>query len=122
MRGGRGAIQANHFVIEIGDGDSGTARIFEVANVDAHSRASFAIGAVVRIFHAGQSQMHTVRGGSSYLSQSEFALTFGLGKSDRVDRITVQWPSGAAQEFKSISAGNAYELNESKGLIEFYKF
>ena len=81
-----------------------------------------AIGAVVRIFHAGQSQMHTVRGGSSYLSQSEFALTFGLGKSDRVDRITVQWPSGAAQEFKSISAGNAYELNESKGLIESYKF
>jgi hypothetical protein len=81
-----------------------------------------AIGTVVRIYHGGQSQMRTVHGGSSYLSQSELPLAFGVGKSDRIDRVTVEWPSGAAQEFRNVSVGKAYELNENKGLIETSKF
>jgi hypothetical protein len=66
--------------------------------------------------------MRTVRGGSSYLSQSELAATFGVGKADRIDRLIVEWPGGSTQEFKNISAGRAYEVNESKGLIEIAKF
>jgi hypothetical protein len=62
--------------------------------------------------------MRTVRGGSSYLSQSELPLTFGLAKSDRVDRLTVDWPSGTHQEFKNLQANKSYELNESKGLAQ----
>lgn len=81
-----------------------------------------AVGAVVRIYHGGQSQMRMVRGGSSYLSQSELPLTFGVGKADRIDRLTVEWPSGANQEFRNILAGNAYELSENKGLSEPSKF
>lgn len=77
-----------------------------------------AIGAVVRVSHAGQTQMRTVRAGSSYLSQSELALTFGVGKADRVDRVTVEWPSGESQEFKNILTGKAYEVNENKALSE----
>lgn len=77
-----------------------------------------AIGAVVRVSHAGQTQMRTVRAGSSYLSQSELALTFGVGKADRVDRVTVEWPSGESQEFKNVSTGKAYEVNENKALSE----
>jgi enediyne biosynthesis protein E4 len=76
-----------------------------------------AVGAVVRIYHGGENQMRTVRGGSSYLSQSELALTFGVGKTDRIDRMTVEWPSGAGQEFKNISTGRVLEINEDKGLI-----
>jgi len=81
-----------------------------------------AIGAVVRIYRGGESQMRTVRGGSSYLSQSELATTFGVGKADRIDRLTVEWPAGGTQEFKNISAGKAYEVTESAGLIEVSKF
>ena len=81
-----------------------------------------AIGAVVRIYYSGKSQMRTVRGGSSYLSQSELPLTFGVGKSASADRITVDWPSGASQEFKNISAGGAYEVTENKGITEISKF
>jgi hypothetical protein len=75
-----------------------------------------AIGAVVRIYHGGESQMRTVRGGSSYLSQSELPLTFGVGKSDRVDRLAVEWPSGATQEFKNVATAKAYELHENEAL------
>ena len=81
-----------------------------------------AIGAVVRIHVNGQVQMRTVRGGSSYLSQSELPLTFGVGKADRIDRITVEWSSGGTQELKNISSGKAYELTENKGLNETSKF
>jgi enediyne biosynthesis protein E4 len=81
-----------------------------------------AIGAVVRISHSGVEQMRTVRGGSSYLSQSELPLTFGIGKSDSIDRIAVVWPSGATQEFKNISSGRAYEVTENKGITEISRF
>jgi len=81
-----------------------------------------AIGAVVRIEHNGQTQMRTVHGGSSYLSQSELALTFGVGKSDHIDRLIVEWPSGASQEFKNIATGKAYQLIENKTLSEDLKF
>jgi hypothetical protein len=77
-----------------------------------------AIGAVVRIYHAGASQMRTVRSGSSYLSQSELPLTFGVGKADRIDRLTVEWPSGSNQEFKNVSTGRTLELHETNGLTE----
>jgi enediyne biosynthesis protein E4 len=77
-----------------------------------------AIGAAVRIYNAGEAQMRTVRCGSSYLSQSELPLTFGLGKADRIDRLTVEWPSGATQEFRNISTAKAYEVHEIKGLTQ----
>ena len=77
-----------------------------------------AIGAVVRIYHGGETQMRTVRGGSSYLSQSEWPLTFGVGKSDRVDRLAVEWPSGTTQEFKNVATAKAYELHENEALTD----
>jgi hypothetical protein len=77
-----------------------------------------AIGAVVRIYHGGETQMRTIRGGSSYLSQSELPLTVGVGKADRIDRLTVEWPSGATQEFKNISTAKAYELHENEALTD----
>jgi enediyne biosynthesis protein E4 len=57
-----------------------------------------------------------VRGGSSYLSQSELPVTFGLGKRDKIDRATVEWPSGRTEEFKNLEAGRTYEGIETKGI------
>jgi enediyne biosynthesis protein E4 len=81
-----------------------------------------AIGAVVRISHGGVSQMRVVRTGSSYLSQSERALTFGVGKADQVDRVTVEWPSGATQEFTKIPTKTSHQITENKGLSDIFGF
>jgi len=81
-----------------------------------------AIGAVVSIYHGGETQMRTVRAGSSYLSQSELPLTFGVGKSERIERLTVEWPSGTTQEFKNISTAKAYELHENQALTHAREF
>jgi hypothetical protein len=75
-----------------------------------------AIGASVRVFHDGSSQSRLVKSGSSYLSQSELAVTFGTGRRDRVDRVVVDWPSGRTEEFKSLVTGRGYDIVEGKGL------
>jgi len=75
-----------------------------------------AIGAAVRVFSGGQTQSQMVKGGSSYLSQSELPLTFGLGKRDRVERVQIDWPSGVKEEFKNLAAGRCYQVTEEKGL------
>ena len=79
-----------------------------------------AIGAVVKIFHDSSNraanQTRVVKGGSSYLSQSELPVTFGLGKRDKIDRVVIQWPSGRTEEYKNLSAGRTYECVEAKGI------
>ena len=81
-----------------------------------------AIGATVRIFNGSEMQTRVVRGGSSYLSQSELPVTFGAGPRDHIERVVVDWPSGATQEFKNLASGKAYQLNENKQLIEISGF
>jgi hypothetical protein len=74
------------------------------------------IGATIRIFSNGLNQVRMVKSGSSYLSQSELPVTFGLEKKDRVDRAVVTWPSGRTEEFTNLAAGRCYECTESKGI------
>jgi len=81
-----------------------------------------AIGAAVRIFYGGSTQSRLVKSGSSYLSQSELPVTFGLGKRDRVDRVVIQWPSGRTEEYKELAAGRAYECVEAKGITQLASF
>ncbi len=73
-----------------------------------------AIGASVRVSRNGIEQSQTVKTGSSYLSQSELPLTFGLGKNDLIDRVIIDWPSGRTEEFKNLRAGRAYQCTEGK--------
>ena len=71
-----------------------------------------AIGATVRIEAAGKTQTKPVLSQSSYLSQNDLRLHFGLGSATRVDRITVRWPSGMVQEFKDVPADGLVMLVE----------
>ncbi|PYV95569.1 MAG: CRTAC1 family protein [Acidobacteria bacterium] len=81
-----------------------------------------AIGAVVKIYYGGATQSRLVRGGSSYLSQSELPVTFGVGKRDKIDRLLVQWPSGRTEDFKDVASGHGYECVESKGITALSGF
>ena len=81
-----------------------------------------AIGATVRIYYDGSSQSRTVKSGSSYLSQSELPVTFGLGQRSLVDRVVIAWPSGGTEEFKNLAAGRSYECVEDKGITAATRF
>jgi hypothetical protein len=75
-----------------------------------------AIGAVVHVSAGGMTQSRMVKGGSSYLSQSELPVTFGLEKRDRVERAVIEWPSGRTEDYSNLAAGRSYECVEGKGI------
>jgi hypothetical protein len=75
-----------------------------------------AIGAIVRITAGDLRASRMVKTGSSYLSQSELPLSFGLGARRTIDRVVIEWPSGANEELTKIAAGNTYEIVEGKGI------
>jgi hypothetical protein len=60
-----------------------------------------------------------VKSGSSYLSQSELPLTFGLGKpSDgKIVSIEIVWPSGKRESFTGVKPNQAITLQEGKGIV-----
>ena len=57
-----------------------------------------------------------VRTGSSYLSQSELPLTFGLGAAARADDVTIVWPSGTRDALGALDGGMEYTVTEGKGI------
>ncbi|HET9308379.1 MAG TPA: CRTAC1 family protein [Candidatus Sulfotelmatobacter sp.] len=75
-----------------------------------------AIGAAVHVYAGGLVQSRLVKGGSSYLSQSELPVTFGLEKQDHVERVVINWPSGRTEEYKNLAAGRTYDCTEAKGI------
>jgi enediyne biosynthesis protein E4 len=75
-----------------------------------------AIGAKVRVTAGGQRYSKMVKTGSSYLSQSELPLSFGLGTRTTVDRVEIEWPGGRREELKALAAGVSYEIVEGKGI------
>jgi hypothetical protein len=67
----------------------------------------------------GMSQMRMVKSGSSYLSQSEMPLTFGLGRPEENKTLTLQiaWPSGKTDSIAGIKPNQSITVQEGKGII-----
>jgi hypothetical protein len=74
------------------------------------------IGTVVRVVSGNDKQWKMLRSGSSYLSQSELVLTFGLGSHAKADAIEIQWPSGQIDKLSDINAGQTVTVQEGKGI------
>ena len=60
-----------------------------------------------------------VRTGSSYLSQSELPLTFGLGKPENGKTVNLEilWPSGKKESAKNIKPNQFLTIEEGKGIV-----
>ncbi len=72
---------------------------------------------MVRIESASGKQWNTVRSGSTYASQSDLALTFGLGADTSVKTVQVEWPSGAKQSFSNVPANQFVTIDEARGIV-----
>ena len=75
------------------------------------------IGAVVHVTSSGEKQWQMLRSGSSYLSQSELVLTFGLGSSTKVDALEIHWPSGQVDKLATLAADQTLTVQEGKGVV-----
>jgi enediyne biosynthesis protein E4 len=79
-----------------------------------------AIGAFARVTSAnGTSPWMMVRTGSSYLSQSELPLTFGLGPAAKVAKIEVKWPDGSTESIDAgAEAGQTVTMEQGRGITQ----
>ena len=78
------------------------------------------IGAKVTVrLPNGTKLFQMVKSGSSYLSQSELPLTFGLGKPAEGKTVTVdiRWPSGRRESIAGVKANQVITLEEGKGIV-----
>ncbi len=77
------------------------------------------IGAVVHVGSDNNKdkQWKMLRSGSSYLSQSELVLTFGLGGQTKADSVEIQWPSGQVDKLTNVNAGQTVTVQEGQGVV-----
>ncbi len=74
-----------------------------------------AVGARLALEAGGRTQTRQVHMGSSYLSQDSLVQHFGLGADDVVQRLTVDWPSGAQQVFTDLGSDRRFFVKEYEG-------
>jgi hypothetical protein len=74
-----------------------------------------AIGATVSLSAGGLRQTAAVLSQSSYLSQNDLRLHYGLGAMTRIDRLTVRWPTGVTEEFSADGVDRVVRLVEGQG-------
>jgi len=77
-----------------------------------------AIGARVTITSGSLSSFDEVRAGSSYLSQNDLRLHFGLGTAKKLDKVEVRWPNGTAETLHDVAADAIYTIVEGEGIKE----
>ena len=75
------------------------------------------IGARVEVSVRGARLQQVVKTGSSYASQSELPLTFGLGGATAVDSVRVAWPSGRADVIGALQANQSVMIQEGSGVV-----
>jgi hypothetical protein len=75
-----------------------------------------AIGARVRVTAATGTQRRDVVAGSSYLSQHDVRLHFGLGSATQADVLDVRWPSGAVETIRNVAANQIIAIREGRGV------
>ena len=75
-----------------------------------------AIGARVTIHAGGATQFSEVRGGSSYLSQNDLRLHFGLGTATKMESVEIRWPNGTIETLQNVPADVIYTIVEGSGI------
>lgn len=73
------------------------------------------IGARVTLLSGATRRSALVKTGSSYLSQSELPITFGLGGARAPLRLEVAWPSGVSDVIEGVQPGESLAVEEGRG-------
>jgi len=81
-----------------------------------------AIGTRVRVVCGQHSQINEVMSGSSFMSQNDFRLHFGLGLAKQADLVEVRWPMGLVESFKDVEPNQLVVVQEGQGIVRREKF
>ncbi|MBI4461319.1 MAG: CRTAC1 family protein, partial [Acidobacteria bacterium] len=73
------------------------------------------IGARLTLKVGSRRLVDEVRSGSSYISQSDMRVHFGLGRATKIDYLEVQWPSGLRERFSEVPIDTIVTVEEGSG-------
>ena len=79
-----------------------------------------AVGALITVVSKDLVQQDEVRSGNSYLSHSDSRRYFGLESRQKVNRVTVRWPSGKLDEHLDLAANHLYLLKEGQPIMQLW--
>jgi hypothetical protein len=74
------------------------------------------VGAIARVTVGGRTLTGEVRSGSTFMSQSDYRLQFGLGAASRAEAVEVQWPGGDLEKIGALPGGQVVTITEGKGV------
>ena len=102
---------------------NGIPRLFRNENKTAHNWIKIrligeksnrdGIGSRVKITTESGTQERTLRSGSSYCSQSELSIIFGLGNDKEISQIDVNWPSGQVTTLTELALNKSIIIKEN---------
>ncbi len=75
-----------------------------------------AIGARLMVETGGRTLVRDVNPFGSFQSQSSYEVHFGLGRAERVERLTVRWPNGETEQIADLAARRFYTVTEGQGV------
>ena len=70
------------------------------------------IGARLELLAGGRKQVAERTAGSSYLSQDDGRIHFGLGAASKADKLTIHWPSGQEQVLENLAVDRVLTVEE----------
>jgi enediyne biosynthesis protein E4 len=73
------------------------------------------IGARIRVHAGTRTWVDEVRSGSSYISNSDMRVHFGLGAATKIDWVEIRWPSGLTERFEGLVVDKIHILKEGTG-------
>ena len=76
------------------------------------------IGARIRVHAGTRTWVDEVRSGSSYDSNSDMRVHFGLGSAAKIDWVEIRWPSGLTERFEDLAVDKIHTLKEGTGKAE----
>ena len=79
------------------------------------------IGARVTVKIGKRMLVDEVRSGSSYISNSDMRIHFGLGSATKIDSVEVRWPSGLLENFGNLAIDGIRILKEGSGVVSTQK-
>ncbi|HEU5080581.1 MAG TPA: FG-GAP-like repeat-containing protein [Opitutaceae bacterium] len=96
------------------DSDTGHSLLLDLRGTTSNR---FGIGATVRIETTAGSQVRQLWLARGYMSSSEPAVHFGLGRETKVLRAVVTWPNGREQDLGALTGDKRYTVTEAPGPI-----
>ncbi|MBI5192335.1 MAG: VCBS repeat-containing protein [Nitrospirae bacterium] len=105
-------INNNNNYAQVLRNDGGNSKNYLTIRLKGTKSNRDGVGTKAVVLAGNLTLIQEVRAGSSYLSQNDTRLHFGLDKEQKADKIYIQWPSGMTQNIKDVQANQFIEITE----------